>query len=90
VSGVEVVSADGNVIITFSGVSEVTASCQVGTVVLGGGVEMGLLFGSITSQSVRSSAPVTTSPQGWHGALEANVTDDWQARVYAICADATP
>lgn len=88
--GVEVVTADGNVIIDFSGVSSATASCPEGKVVLGGGVTMGNVFGSVTSQSVRASAPVTTAPQGWYGELEADVTDDWQARVYAVCANAAP
>jgi hypothetical protein len=89
-SGVEVVTADGNVITTSTGVSSATASCPDGKVVLGGGVAMGNLFGSINSQRVRTSAPVTTAPQGWFGELEADVTDDWQARVYAICGNAAP
>jgi hypothetical protein len=89
-SGVEVVTADGNVIIISPGISSATASCPEGKVVLGGGVAMGNLFGSVNSQSVRTSAPVTTSPQGWHGELEADVTDDWQARVFAICGNAAP
>lgn len=89
-SEVEVVTADGNTIITFGGVSSATASCPPGKSVLGGGVGMGQLFGSINSQSVRESRPVTTDPQGWYGELEANVTDDWQARVYAVCATVAP
>jgi hypothetical protein len=89
-SGVEVVTADGNVIVTFTGISSATASCPDGKVVLGGGVGMGILIGSVNSQRVRTSAPVTTSPQGWFGELEGDVTDDWQARVYAICGNAAP
>jgi hypothetical protein len=89
-SGVEVVTADGNVIVTSPGVSIATASCPEGKVVLGGGVAMGNLFGTVNSQSVRTSAPVTTSPQGWYGELEADVTDDWQTRVFAICGNAAP
>lgn len=89
-SGVEVVTANGNVIINFSGVSSATALCPGGKSVIGGGVGMGFLFGSINSQSVRESYPVTTMGQGWFGALEANVTDDWGARVYAVCANTTP
>ena len=89
-SGLEVVTAEGNVIITFSGVSSATASCPVGKSVIGGGVGMGILFGSVSSQAVRESRPVTGDPQGWFGALEANVNDDWGARVWAICATAAP
>jgi hypothetical protein len=89
-SGVEVVTAEGNVIISFTGVSSATALCPGGKSVIGGGVGMGFLIGSINSQSVRESYPVTTMGQGWFGALEANVNDDWGARVYAVCADTTP
>ena len=89
-SGVEVVMADGNVITVSPGISSATASCPEGKVVLGGGVAMGNLFGSVNSQSVRTSAPVTTSPQGWFGELEADVSDDWGARVFAICGNAAP
>jgi len=89
-SGLEVVTAEGNVIITFSGVSSATASCLEGKSVIGGGVGMGALFGSVSSQAVRESRPVTSDPQGWFGALEANVSDDWGARVWAICATVAP
>jgi hypothetical protein len=89
-SGIEVVTADGKVITVNPGISNATASCSDGKVVLGGGVAMGNLFGSINSQRVRTSAPVTTSPQGWFGELEADVTDDWQPRVFAICGTAAP
>jgi hypothetical protein len=89
-SGVEVVTANGPFVITFTGVSAATASCPAGKSVIGGGVGMGQLFGSITTQQVRESRPVTTDPQGWYGELEANVSDDWQARVYAVCATVTP
>lgn len=89
-SGVEVVTADGPFVITFSGVSAATASCPAGKSVIGGGVGMGQLFGSISTQQVRESRPVTTSPQGWYGELEANVSDDWQTRVFAVCATTTP
>jgi hypothetical protein len=89
-SGVEVVTADGNVVISSPGISSATASCPDGKVVLGGGVAMGYLIGTVSSQSVRTSEPVTTSPQGWFGELEADVSDDWGARVFAICGDAAP
>jgi hypothetical protein len=89
-SGVEIVTADGNVIINFSGVSTATAPCPTGKKVLGGGVGMGFVIGSISSQSVRASYPISMGGDGWHGELEANVSDDWAARVYAVCANAAP
>jgi hypothetical protein len=90
VTGVETVSADGNVVITGFGVSSATASCPEGKVVLSGGVEMGFLIGVVNEQSVRTSVPVTTSPQGWYGELQATVNDDWGARVWAVCANVAP
>jgi hypothetical protein len=90
-SGVEIVMADGNVIINFTGVSSANATCPAGKKVLGGGVSMGFLVGSVSAQSVRQSLPFTMGPtEGWYGELEATVTDDWGARVYAVCATAAP
>jgi len=87
---VEIVEAFGNTIITSPDNSSATASCPEGKVVIGGGVGMGQLFGAVSSQSIEESHPVVGPPQGWFGSLFANVNDDWNARVYAICATVAP
>jgi len=89
-AGVEIVEAFGATVITSPDNSSATASCPEGKVVIGGGVGMGQLFGSVSSQSVEESRPVEGPPQGWFGSLFADVNDDWNARVYAICATVAP
>jgi hypothetical protein len=90
-SGVEIVTAEGNVVINLSGVSSATAICPPGKKVLGGGVSMGFLVGSVSAQSVRQSLPFTmAATEGWYGELEATVNDDWGVRVHAVCATAAP
>ena len=42
--------------------------------------------GSITSQWIDESRPVTTEPQGWTVTMTASVSDDWRVDAYAVCA----
>jgi hypothetical protein len=85
-----VVQADGATIIAGSANSTATASCTAGKKVIGGSVEPQLIAGSfVAGPFVDVSHTVTTAPQGWTGSIRATASDDWFARVYAICANAT-
>jgi hypothetical protein len=91
-SGVQIVQTDAPTVITgLASSATATASCPAGKKVLGGGVEfVQLAPGTITSAPVvEATKPVSTEPQGWTGTLRAGATEDWTARVYAICASAT-
>jgi hypothetical protein len=86
-SAVEVDTAPGNTVITASGTSTATASCADGKKVLGGGARfVSIGGGSITSQWIDESRPVTTEPQGWTVTMTASVSDDWRVDAYAVCA----
>jgi hypothetical protein len=91
-SGLEVVTADGPTHISGVMLSSATASCPGGKSVIGGGVggvQVG--GGSFNQGGVLESFPITTSsPQGWFGSMLAQSSDDWKARVFAICANASP
>jgi hypothetical protein len=91
VSGLEVVTADGATHISGLMLSSATASCPGGKTVIGGGVggvQVG--GGSFNQGGVLESFPVTSSPQGWFGSMLAQSSDDWKARVFAICANVSP
>src|SRR5262245_26136431 len=91
-SGLEVVTADGGTIISGLQFSFATASCPPGKSVIAGGVEgVQVAGGTFTAGGVIDSYPVTnTSPQGWQGRMLAQSSDDWKARVYAVCATVVP
>jgi hypothetical protein len=91
VSGLEVVTADGPTHISGVMLSSATASCPGGKSVIGGGVggvQVG--GGSFNEGGVLESFPITSSPQGWYGSMLAQSSDDWKARVFAICANVSP
>jgi hypothetical protein len=86
-SAVEVITGNGNAVITSSGTSTATASCPGGKKVLGGGAAfVSIAGGSISDQRIDVSSPVTTDPQGWTATMTASVTDDWRVDAYAVCA----
>ena len=91
VSGLEVVTADGGTIIAGLALSSNTANCPTGKKVIAGGVAGVLIAGSFTGGGVLESRPVTGStPEGWFGSMLASASDDWFARVYAVCANVAP
>jgi hypothetical protein len=86
-SGVEVITGNGNAVISSPGTSTATASCPAGKKVLGGGGRLvQIVSGSISAQSVDESYPVTTEPQGWTVSMTASVNEDWRVDAYAVCA----
>jgi hypothetical protein len=86
-SGVEVITGNGNAVITSPGTSTATASCPGGKKVLkGGGRLVQIVGGSISAQGIDESYPVTTEPQGWSVSMTASVTEDWRVDAYAVCA----
>jgi hypothetical protein len=90
-SGLEVVTADGTTVIAGLQLSSNTANCPAGKKVVSGGVAGVLIAGSFTGGGVLESRPVTGStPEGWFGSMLASASDDWFARVYAVCATASP
>lgn len=89
-SGLEVVTAQTTSIQTGTVSASATASCPAGKKVLGGGGEFVFVAATPTDVRTRSSAPVTTDPQGWRHEITVEVNDDWAVRSYAICADVTP
>jgi hypothetical protein len=90
-SGVEVVTADGGVVISGLQLSSNTANCPTGKKVIAGGVAGVLIAGAFTGGGVLESRPVTSgTPEGWFGSMLASASDDWHARVYAVCADVAP
>jgi hypothetical protein len=90
-SGVEVIQADGPTITSGVQSSTATASCSAGKKIIGGAVEPIIIpgFSFVTGPFVDASRPVTTEPQGWTGTIRASGSEDWFARAYAICANAT-
>jgi len=90
-SGVEVVTADGTTVIAGLQLSSNTANCPAGKKVVSGGVAGVLVAGSFTGGGVLESRPVTGgTPEGWFGSMLASASDDWFARVYAVCANVSP
>lgn len=86
-SAIEVITGNGNTVITSPGTSTATASCTGGKKVLGGGSSfVSIAGGSISAQRIDESRPVTTDPQGWKVTMNASVTDDWRVDAYAVCA----
>jgi hypothetical protein len=64
-----------------------------GKKVIAGGVQfVSVAPGSASQMGVQESRPVTgADPEGcWSGILTATYSDDWKARVYAVCATVTP
>jgi hypothetical protein len=89
-SGVEVVTAAGNAVVSASGTSTATASCPSGKKVIGGGVAfVPIVAGTVSAQRIEESRPVTTEPQGWTVSMTATVNEDWRADAHAVCATAT-
>ena len=90
-SGLEVVTADGTTVIAGLNLSSNTANCPAGKKVVSGGVAGVLIAGSFTGGGVLESRPVTGgTPEGWFGSMLASASDDWFARVYAVCANVSP
>jgi hypothetical protein len=90
-SGLEVVTADGGTIIAGLQLSSGTANCPTGKKVVAGGVAGVLIAGAFTGGGVLESRPVTGgTPEGWFGSMLASASDDWFARVYAVCATVAP
>ena len=90
-SGLEVVTADGTTVIAGLQLSSSTANCPAGKKVVSGGVAGVLIAGSFTGGGVLESRPVTGgTPEGWFGSMLASASDDWFARVYAVCANVSP
>lgn len=90
-SGHEIVEANGNAIISGTGVSTGTASCPPGKRVLGGGAELFAISFWVTKPTIEYSRPVTSDPQGWTASTSTGQNnDDWWVRVWAICATVSP
>jgi hypothetical protein len=44
----------------------------------------------VTGIGLSLSHPVTGDPQGWQGEVVAQASDDWYARVHAVCENVAP
>jgi hypothetical protein len=86
-SEVQVVTAQGTVVISSPGTSTATASCAAGQKVLGGGAALvQIVPGTVNDQRIDESRPVTGDPQGWTVSMTASVTEDWRVDAHAVCA----
>lgn len=90
VSALEIVSMQGNVVISGLANSSATATCPGMKKVLGGGFTIDNIGGGTLSSLVVLSNSPLGGGTGWSVTALGQFSDDWAARAWAVCALVAP